>query len=125
MTVVITLNYATTPPIITQAVRDMVYKIFKECFGEDDVVINWSPGLAPNSKLGTNETWIPPIPATEWNINIDTKLGAGSGANGQSGGYTAGLCPANITASATKGSGNVDATTANTIAHEVGIHILA
>jgi hypothetical protein len=125
MTVVITLNYSTSPAIITQAARDVVDQIFRDCFEDRDIVINWSPGLAPKNKLGNNATWLPSIPASEWNINIDTTLGAGLGANGQSGSYSTNLCPANIASSVTTGSGNSDATTANTIAHEVGVHILA
>jgi hypothetical protein len=45
---VITVNYATSPPLITQAVRDMVDQIFAECFGE----------LGANGQTGECSGWV-------------------------------------------------------------------
>lgn len=125
-TFTITINYA--PGAVTPAIQNLVKSIFAACFLSlqvDTVVIVWLPGLVPKNTLGKS--------GLTWNINLDNTLPPtvlGFVSNALTGGNTVNLCPANIigsstTPSATAGGGNVTATTANTVAHEIGIHVLA
>jgi len=111
----------------------MVDAIFRECLGEA-VVLNWSPGLAPKGKLGKDSKLLGLIAASNWNVNLDTTLaptltnpwtGTVLYPGGQTGGYSSNLCPSNISSSSASGGGNLTATTANTIAHELGVHLIA
>ncbi len=122
---VIVIHYAPNPPIITARVRQLVEEIFQECLEPlaeiKDVAIFWQRGLAPRGSLGGNGGIF--SPSTEWNINVGTGLRL-KNACGQSGGWGVELNPANINATASKAGGDPEIVTANTIAHEIGVHVL-
>jgi hypothetical protein len=121
-TVTITIHYDADPPF-TQRVRDLVDAIFASCFGsldDDRVVIVWALGTVPDSALGKNKTFDP----TAWDFNLESTL-SWPGANGQTGDNSCNINPTSIASDALSVGGDADVATANTIAHEIGLHGIA
>ncbi len=117
-TVTINIYYDSNPPFNPRT-QGLVNDIFNSCFASldrDRVVIVWIPGSPPDPPgMG----W---ANSTTLNYRLRSTLGASLGADGQTGTYASNICPANIATGVSATGGDLDVSTANTVAHEIGIH---
>ncbi|GAX59445.1 2-polyprenyl-6-methoxyphenol hydroxylase and related FAD-dependent oxidoreductases [Candidatus Scalindua japonica] len=117
----IVIHYA-NDPAFNSRVRDLVEQIFATCFEtlqNDQVFFTWVAGTVPDKDTGRKQS------LTEWHINLNNKLKA-NGVNGQSAGYESNINVSSVQSDAANVTGgDADAAMANTIAHEIGVHVIA
>lgn len=116
-TVTLNIYYDANPPF-NPRVQGLVNAIFDSCFASldnDKVVIVWIQGTPPKPPgKGWNGS-------STLNYQLSSTLATsvfGVAADGQTGNYASNICPTNIAAE----GGDLGISTANTVAHEIGIH---